>query len=103
VKFLTVENDNFLTDGINYLLGSKHEAVHLVGVSHQTAFELEGKLGLMNLTLIDGNWRYYPVKSGKFKKWFAESSIHIHGREGMPVEIKEFRRRAPPSDHLWRR
>jgi hypothetical protein len=88
VKFLTVENDDFLTEGINYLLGSKHEAVHLVGLSHQTAFELEAKLDLMNLTLFDGNWKYYPVKSGEFKKWFAESSIHIHGKEGMPVEIK---------------
>jgi hypothetical protein len=88
VKFLTVDNNDFLNGGINYLLGSKHEAVHLVGVSHQTAFELEAKLGLINLTLVDGNWKYYPVKSGKFKKWFAESSIHIHGKEGMPVEIK---------------
>lgn len=88
VKFLTVEDDDFLNEGINYLLGSKHEAVHLVGISHQTAFELEDKLALMNLTLVDGNWKYYPVKSGEFKKWFVESSIHIHGKEGMPVEIK---------------
>jgi len=88
VKFLTVEDDDFLNQGINYLLGSKHEAVHLVGISHQKAFELEDKLALINLTLVDGNWKYYPVKSGEFKKWFVESSIHIHGKEGMPVEIK---------------
>lgn len=88
VKFLTVEDDDFLNEGINYLLGSKHEAVHLVGISHQTAFELEDKLAKMNLTLVDGNWKYYPVKSGEFKKWFVASSIHIHGKEGMPVEIK---------------
>ena len=88
VKFLTVEDDDFLNEGINYLLGSKHEAVHLVGISHQKAFELEDKLALINLTLVDGNWKYYPVKSGEFKKWFVESSIHIHGKEGMPVEIK---------------
>ena len=88
VKFLTVEDDDFLNEGINYLLGSKHEAVHLVGISHQAAFELEDKLALMNLTLVDGGWKYYPVKSGEFKKWFVESSIHIHGKEGMPVEIK---------------
>jgi hypothetical protein len=88
VKFLTVDNEDFLNEGINYLLGSKHEAVHLVGISHQATFELEDKLALMNLTLVDGNWKYYPVKSGEFKKWFAESSIHIHGKEGMPVEIK---------------
>jgi hypothetical protein len=88
VKFLTVENEDFLTEGLNYLLSSKQEAVHLIGVSHQRTFELQQKLELMNLTLIDGDWKYYPVKSGKFKKWFVESSIHIHGKEGMPVEIK---------------
>ncbi|MDG1277039.1 MAG: thiamine pyrophosphokinase [Algoriphagus sp.] len=88
VKFLTVENEDFLNEGLQYLLASKHEAVHLVGISHQSAFALQEKLDLMNLTLVDGNWKYYPVKSGKFKKWFAESSIHIHGKEGMPIEIK---------------
>lgn len=88
VKFLSVENGNFLNEGIQYLLASKHEAVHLVGVSHQSAVDLQSNLHLMNLTLVDGNWKYYPVKSGKFKKWFAESSIHIHGKEGMPLEIK---------------
>jgi hypothetical protein len=88
VKFLTVENEDFLNEGLQYLLASKHEAVHLVGISHQSAVDLQGKLDLMNLTLVDGNWKYYPVKSGKFKKWFAESSIHIHGKEGMPIEIK---------------
>ncbi len=88
VKFRTVEQGDFLNEGINYLLESKHEAVHLVGIPHQTAFELEDKLDLINLTLVDGNWKYYPVKSGEFKKWFAESSIHIHAKEGMPIELK---------------
>ena len=88
VKFLTVESDDFLNEGLQYLLASRHEAVHLVGISHQSAIDLQGKLDLMNLTLVDGNWKYYPVKSGKFKKWFAASSIHIHGKEGMPIELK---------------
>ena len=88
VKFLTVESDDFLNEGLQYLLASRHEAVHLVGISHQSAIDLQGKLDLMNLTLVDGNWKYYPIKSGKFKKWFAASSIHIHGKEGMPIELK---------------
>lgn len=88
VKFLTVANDDFLSEGINYLLSSKHEAVHLVGISHQKAFDLHDKLELMNFTLFDGNWKYYPIKSGKFKKWFAKSNIHIHGTEGMPIQIQ---------------
>lgn len=88
VKFLTVHNENFLDEGLHYLKASKHEAVHLVGISHQSAADLQEKLELMNLTLVEGSWKYYPVKSGKFKKWFAASSIHIHGKEGMPIEIK---------------
>lgn len=88
VKFLSVHNENFLDEGLHYLKASKHEAVHLVGISHQSAADLQEKLELMNLTLVEGSWKYYPVKSGKFKKWFAASSIHIHGKEGMPIEIK---------------
>ncbi len=88
VKFLTVENGDYLEKGLNYLLASKHEAVNLIGISHLMAEKLERQLLMMNLSLVDGNWKYYPVKSGVFKKWFAESSIHIHGREEMPIQIK---------------
>jgi len=88
LKFLQVRNGNFLDEGLHYLKASKHEAVHLVGISHEKAFELAPKLNEMNITLIDGNWKYYPVKSGEFKKWFLEGDIHIHGKEGMPLEIK---------------
>lgn len=88
LKFLTVNTSDYLDKGLSYLMESKHEAVHLVGISHQNTWTIEPKLDLMNITLIDGNWKYYPVKSGQFKKWFAESDIHIHGKEGMPIEIK---------------
>lgn len=88
VKFITSFDENYLKAGLEYLLSTEHKAVHLVGISHLKALELQDKLELINLTILDGDWKYYPVKSGEFKKWFAESSIHIHGKEGMPVQIQ---------------
>jgi len=87
VKFLTASPENTLDEGLQYLLATKHPAAHLVGVSHLTCMDLEEKLELFDLTIMDGDWKYYPVKGGKFKKWFAESTIRILGKEGMPVEI----------------
>jgi hypothetical protein len=88
VKFLTVSDGDFLNKGLQYLIDSDHKAVHLIGISHQKAFELEEKTALIDLTIIDGDWKYYPAKHGIFKKWFAESTIHIHAKEGLPVEIQ---------------
>lgn len=87
VKFLTATQEYTLDEGLQYLLATKHPAAHLVGVSHLTCMDLEEKLDLFDLTIMDSGRKYYPVKSGKFKKWFAETTIQILGREGMPVEI----------------
>lgn len=87
VKFLTTTSENTLEEGLQYLLATKHPAAHLVGYSHLHCQNLEEKLDLFDLTILDSGWKYYPVKSGKFKKWFAESTIRILGTEGMPVEI----------------
>ena len=87
VKFINIFDDNYLLTGIDYLASTEHKAVHLIGISHLESFDLQDKLEVMNFTILDGDWKYYPVKSGEFKKWFAESSIHIHGKEGMPVQI----------------
>ena len=88
VKFINIFDDNYLLAGIDYLASTEHKAVHLIGISHLECFDLQDKLEVMNFTILDGDWKYYPVKSGEFKKWFAESSIHIHGKEGMPVQIQ---------------
>ncbi|MEB2774776.1 thiamine pyrophosphokinase [Algoriphagus sp. D3-2-R+10] len=88
VKFVTVFQETYLQTGLEYLLSTDYTAVHLIGISHLKALEIEDKLDLINLTILDGDWKYYPVKSGEFKKWFAESTIHIHGKEGMPVQIQ---------------
>lgn len=87
VKFLTVLDENPLEEGLQYLLATKHPAAHLAGVSHLTCRDLEGKLNRFDLTVMDAGWKYYPVKGGKFKKWFAESTIRLLGKEGLPVEI----------------
>jgi hypothetical protein len=87
VRFLTVYSENALEEGLNYLLATKHPAAHLVGVSHLRCQDFEEKLRLFDLTILDSGWKYYPVKTGKFKKWFAENTIRLLGTEGMPVEI----------------
>ncbi len=88
VKLVEVEGDNFMEEGIRFLLESKHEAVHLIGIPHVHALELTPLLGKINLTVMDGDWRYYPVTSGSFKKWFSAGEIQLLGNEGMPLEIK---------------
>ncbi len=88
LKFLTVNAGNFLDQGLQYLVESQHKAAHLVGIPHEQVLELEEKTKLMDLTIVDGDWKYYPVPSGIFKKWFPESTIHIHAKEGLPVEIR---------------
>lgn len=88
VKFVNSLDENYLQTGLDYLVSTDHKAVNLVGISHLKALELDDKLELLNLTILDGDWKYYPVKSGEFKKWFAKSNIHIHGKEGMPVQIQ---------------
>ncbi|MDR7128435.1 hypothetical protein J2X69_000767 [Algoriphagus sp. 4150] len=88
VRFISASADDYLQTGLDYLISSDHSAVHLVGLAHLKALDLREKLDLLNLTILDGDWKYYPVTSGEFKKWFAESTIHIHGEEGMPVQIQ---------------
>jgi hypothetical protein len=87
VKFLTTSPDNTLNEGLQYLLATKHAAAHLVGISHLKSLDLEKELELFDLTILDSGWKYYPVKTGNFKKWFGEQTIQILGKEGLPVEI----------------
>ena len=87
VKYISVSEENVVQTGLDYLLSTEHKAVHLVGISHLKALDLQDQLDQINLTMIEGDWKYYPVRSGQFKKWLPESTIHIHGEEGMPVQI----------------
>lgn len=88
VKFITSLHENYLQTGLDYLVSTAHKAVHLVGISHLEALDMQDKHERLSLTIMDDDWKYYPVKSGEFKKWFAEGTIHIHGKEGMPVQIQ---------------
>ncbi|WP_439488613.1 thiamine pyrophosphokinase [Algoriphagus sp.] len=88
VKFIAAEGELYLEAGLEFLLATDHKAAHLIGISHISAFDLGTKLDLITITLLDGNWKYYPVKSGEFKKWFPDSTIHIHGKEGMPLQVQ---------------
>lgn len=87
VKVLTAPTENILGEGLHYLFATKHPAAHLVGLSHLGCLDLEEKLEFFDLTVMDSGWKYYPVKSGKFKKWFGEQTIRILGKDGIPVEV----------------
>jgi hypothetical protein len=58
-----------------------------VGFDHQKHQQLEEKILHLDLTLVDGDWKYYPVKGGKFSKWFAPSEIRLLATENQPVEV----------------
>ena len=87
VRFLTANPANFLHEGLQYLLASQHRGAHLVGFDHYKLNSLTGELELLDLTVLDEGWKYYPVKNRDFKKWFVASTIRILGREGMPLEV----------------
>ena len=87
LRFLTVSTVSGLEEGINYLLASQHKGVHLVGFDHQKHQELEEKIHHLDLTLLDGDWKYYPVKGGKFSKWFVPAEIRLLASENQPLEI----------------
>ena len=88
LRFYTSSADNFLADGLHYLLASNHQAAHLVGFPHEKALELGLFLEKMDLTIQEAEWKFYPVKGGKIKKWFRSSEIEIFGQEGLPVELE---------------
>jgi hypothetical protein len=87
LRFLTVSASQSLEEGLHYLVTSQHKGVHLVGINHQNHQELEEKTSHLDLTLVDGDWKYYPVKGGKFSKWFALSEIRLLATENQPLEI----------------
>ncbi|MBW3467436.1 thiamine pyrophosphokinase [Arthrospiribacter ruber] len=87
VKFLGVRDGQFLEEAFQYLIATKHTAVNIVGFDHKNVFALEEKLSFLDITVIDGAMRYFPVKSGKIKKWFPETSVHIHAPEGTLISF----------------
>ena len=87
LRFLTISSVVALEEGIHYLLASQHKGVHLVGFNHQHYQQLEEKILHLDLTLVDGDWKYYPVKGGKFSKWFAPSEIRLLATENQLVEV----------------
>ncbi|SMD42559.1 hypothetical protein SAMN00777080_1119 [Aquiflexum balticum DSM 16537] len=88
VKFLGVQDGNFLDEGLQYLIASKHSAVNIIGFDHQKVFGLEGILEFLDIVVWDGPTRYFPIKKGEFKKWFPASSVQLHAPEGTLIEVK---------------
>ena len=87
LRFLTVLTRTILEEGIHYLLASQHKGVHLVGFDHKKHQELEAFTQKLDLTVVDGDWKYYPVKGRKFTKWFVPTEIRLLATENQPVEV----------------
>lgn len=89
VKFIGVNNQEFLQEGLQYLMATKHGAVNIIGYPHQQAEDLVPFMEFLDIVIWDAPLRYFPIKSGYFKKWFAEGTqIQIHAPEGTFVEVK---------------
>lgn len=87
LRFLTVSALSPLDEGVQDLLASEHKGVHLVGFNHQNHQQLEEKIFRLDLTVLDGDWKYYPVKGGKFSKWFVPGEIRLLASENQLVEV----------------
>lgn len=88
VKFLGVQNRDYLNEALQYLIASKHGAANIVGFDHQQVFDLEPMLEFLDLVIWDGSTRYFPVKNGNFKKWFTACDVQLHAPEGSLIEVK---------------
>lgn len=88
MKFRTVPDGNFLNEGIQYLKEIGHSAVNVVGFDHKEVFGLGSLLAVLDIVIIDGPIRYFPVKKGTFKKWYPEGSLQLHAPENTLLEMK---------------
>lgn len=89
VKFLGVDKNEFLENGLQYLIATKHSAVNIIGFDHQDVFGLEEKLTFLDLVIWDAPMRYFPIKNGVFKKWFSSATLQLHAPEGTFIEVQE--------------
>lgn len=89
IKFLNVANNEFLEQGLQYLIATKHSAVNIIGFDHQDVFGLEEKLTFLDLVIWDAPMRYFPIKNGVFKKWFSSATLQLHAPEGTFIEVQE--------------
>lgn len=87
LRFLESHAGHFAADALHYLLTSGHQAAHLVGFDPVNFSALSLFLQKMDLTVLYGSKKYYPAKTGTFKKWFAKGNISLIGREGLSLKI----------------
>ncbi len=86
LQFLTVDG-SVLEKGLSHLTQTEHKAVNIVGFPHQQIFELEPYLEKLDLVVWDGAMRFVPAKSGKFKKWYSDTTLQLHAPDGTWIEL----------------
>ncbi|UJP66030.1 thiamine pyrophosphokinase [Mongoliitalea daihaiensis] len=96
VKFVGVSQQDFLQEGLQYLIATKHGAVNIIGYPHSEVEYLLPFMEFLDIVIWDAPLRYFPIKSGQFKKWFSEGTqIQLHAPEGTFIEVK-----SPDSNEL---
>ncbi|MFD2203745.1 thiamine pyrophosphokinase [Shivajiella indica] len=88
VKFLGVKEGQFLEESLQYLIATKHSAANIIGFDHRNLYKLESMLEFLDLVVWDGNIRYFPVKTGQFRKWFTSCTIQLYALENTLIEIR---------------
>lgn len=89
VKFLGIDQGNYLQEGLHYLMATKHKAVNVIGWPLERTNEIESFLEVLDIVIWDGGFRYFPVKSGEFKKWVPNSELILFANQPMAVEVDQ--------------
>lgn len=88
VKFLGVSEGNYLEEGLQYLLATKHSALNIIGLAPWELPEDFISASNLDMVLWHGNIRYFPVKNGHFKKWFPAEKISIYCKIPVIIQVK---------------
>jgi hypothetical protein len=88
VKFLGVQRGNFLEEGLQYLVATKHSAVNIVGLAPWEVKEIPNQAFGMDIVLWKSGVRYFPIQAASFKKWVPNGEIRLFAPEKSAISIK---------------
>jgi hypothetical protein len=78
VKFLGVQQEKYLEEGLEYLIATKHSAVNIVGLAPWELEKLQRTEFGLDIVLWKSGIRYFPIHRGLFKKWFSKGTLFTY-------------------------
>lgn len=88
VKFLGVSEGNFLEEGLQYLVATKHSAVNIIGLAPWEIPRETFSTTHLDMVLWHKTFRHFPVRNGHFKKWFPAGKVSLYCDKPMSVSVK---------------